>query len=344
MGVGNARLSATVTVKQTTRFNDDENKWLGSQLHRTMYGEDQIRIAARRGPYLFHPRSGLKLFHYFLQTMEETASSSKRARQPFYIWVKLGNSRAVEVDASNCRNVDALIKLVKIEIEELASVSRNLISIGWPSNGGGSTDFTPVHPALTMEDLANESRFESNDFEHPLLVQVSSSSSSASESPHHMVRLRKCREPKHVPQRSVSPQPIYGVSGRRKKLHDPERLQRWHKLNDILSKNCNRSVKRNSTAFSSVTWRDVDAILEPTHSNFLSPIKVPDAAFKVLWDYTSFASTSFELDVKESMAEQRLYFITPILVSVCNLFKGEARLNAHVDVYGYVLRDRKSVV
>ena len=47
---------------------------------------------------------------------------------------------------------------------------------------------------------------------------------------------------------------------------------------------------------------------------------------------------SFQLDVRDSLDEQRLHFVAPILVSVCNLFQGEVKMSADKDVSGCIFR------
>lgn len=234
----------------------------------------------------------------------------ERVRSPFHVWVKYIDGEAVKVDATDCRNVAGLKELAKTRLDLADPV--DLISLCWSSQDG-STVLAPTDPGVTMEELAKDSRFKSNSSTRPLIVQV--------------------RLPDTSPQRIRS-----GSRSTVQPPHDPHRVQRWGKLNDILWRNFNRSAKRNSVAFANVTWQEVSSILRPTETNFLTPMEIPEAAFKILSDYTSFAAMSFELNVHESEDEQRLHFVAPILLCVCNLFKGEVKISADVSVSGHILR------
>ena len=77
------------------------------------------------------------------------------------------------MDATDCRNVAELRRLVKREIGRLAAVDRDLIYLRIFSKAeDGSEVLTAVRPGLTMAELASQQNSFPNTASHPLVAQV----------------------------------------------------------------------------------------------------------------------------------------------------------------------------
>ena len=87
----------------------------------------------------------------------------------FFVWVKYADARAVEVDATACRNVDALIELVKKEIGRLVASSAAITLCLSSAADDGSVMLTALDPwaPVPVQQYANDGS------PVPLIVQVS---------------------------------------------------------------------------------------------------------------------------------------------------------------------------
>lgn len=88
-----------------------------------------------------------------------------------------------------------------------------------------------------------------------------------------------------------------------------------------------------SRAFSNITWNEVKNIYTPLLKRYEEDIKlIPEDIFDTLFSYLKLVSTCFsDLRGKEA---KRMYFISPIIVAVCNVFKGEVTIKVEEDLTG----------
>lgn len=110
----------------------------------------------------------------------------------------------------------------------------------------------------------------------------------------------------------------------------PSRKQRWMKLNQILQSNGN--MKNGSTGYSSVTWPQVKSIFNPSQYE-QKRRTIPLSSLKFLSKYLKYTSNSLGL-VTTGTEAMRLYFISPILICVCNLFKNELQISVEEHLVG----------
>jgi hypothetical protein len=107
----------------------------------------------------------------------------------------------------------------------------------------------------------------------------------------------------------------------------PERLKRWQLLNEILAKNKKaRSIAEGTTtAYSGVTWAEVEPVYLPILDYDLLPMKVNEEMLDSLYEYLTKATNLFGTVARAGCNEAKnLHFVAPILVHVCNLFDDDA--------------------
>jgi hypothetical protein len=112
---------------------------------------------------------------------------------------------------------------------------------------------------------------------------------------------------------------------------------RWYALNEVLMAKAKKMTKNehgdNSRAYSSVTWNEVKDIYAPILEQYEEVITpIPGDIFETLFSYLKLVSACFsDLRGKEA---KRMYFICPIVVAVCNVFKGEVKIKVEEDLTG----------
>jgi hypothetical protein len=122
------------------------------------------------------------------------------------------------------------------------------------------------------------------------------------------------------------------------------RQSRWDKLNACLEVNKIVHEQDNgktsiSTPLSSVKYDEVKAIFGPITRRYELDAKViPPGEFELLHKMISFSETAIGEIITGKEAAKRLYFISHILVMVCALFNGGARLKVDEDVCGKNVR------
>jgi hypothetical protein len=111
-----------------------------------------------------------------------------------------------------------------------------------------------------------------------------------------------------------------------------KRKQRWIKLNEILDRCAKKSKANGSTAYSYVTWKQVESVFTPL-KYVQAQRQMGDAQLNFLAQYLSFTTKCFGTITtgKEAM---RLHFIAPVLVCVCFLLKGDVKIVAEEDLVG----------
>lgn len=83
-----------------------------------------------------------------------------------YLWVKYLNTRAVEIDATSCRNVNGLIEMVKHKLGSLKDVPFENITLH------ASENQVALRPGLSLSQLSTQPGYTVNDDDHPLIVKV----------------------------------------------------------------------------------------------------------------------------------------------------------------------------
>ncbi len=115
-----------------------------------------------------------------------------------------------------------------------------------------------------------------------------------------------------------------------------KRRQRWTKLNEILEGNAKKSKTNDSTAYSYLTWNQVEPIFHPTN-NIQPQRAMDDVQLEFLAKYLSFATKSFG-SISSGKEAKRLHFIAPILVCVCTLFEGDVIIAVEEDLPGKFIK------
>jgi len=115
-----------------------------------------------------------------------------------------------------------------------------------------------------------------------------------------------------------------------------KRRQRWTKLNEILEGNAKKSKTNDSTAYSYLTWNQVEPIFHPTR-NVQPQRTMDDVQLDFLAKYLSFATKSFG-SISSGKEAKRLHFIAPILVCVCTLLEGDIVIAVEEDLPGNFIK------
>jgi hypothetical protein len=118
----------------------------------------------------------------------------------------------------------------------------------------------------------------------------------------------------------------------KKKEPNQKRKQRWIELNEILDGNAKKSKANGSTAYSYVTWSQVESVFAPL--NYVQATRtMDDTQLDFLKKYLSFTTKCFGA-ITTGKEAKRLHFIAPILVCVCFLLKGDVKIVAEEDLVG----------
>ncbi|KAL3806439.1 hypothetical protein ACHAXA_007048 [Cyclostephanos tholiformis] len=118
----------------------------------------------------------------------------------------------------------------------------------------------------------------------------------------------------------------------KKKEPNQKRKQRWIELNEILDGNAKKSKANGSTAYSYVTWSQVESVFAPL--NYVQAKRaMDDTQLDFLEKYLSFTTKCFGA-ITTGKEAKRLHFIAPILVCVCFLLKGDVKIVAEEDLVG----------
>jgi hypothetical protein len=103
-------------------------------------------------------------------------------------------------------------------------------------------------------------------------------------------------------------------------------------LNEILDGNAKKSKANGSTAYSYVTWRQVESVF--ALSKYVQPQRAMDnTQLDFLEKYLSFTTKCFGT-ITTGKEAKRLHFIAPILVCVCFLLEGDVNIVAEEDLVG----------
>ncbi len=167
----------------------------------------------------------------------------------------------------------------------------------------GHTEWQPLDPTLTLHGLGSK--------EDMLVVVVPPSSRNASSSS------------------GTGQSTTQSCSG---KEPDHQRIQRWDELNQILDGNLKKSKINDSTSYSSITWKQVESIFNPTR--YVQPQRaVDDTQIDFLAQYLSYTTQCFG-PITTGKEAKRLHFIAPVLVCVCFLLEGDVEIVAEEDLVG----------
>ena len=88
-----------------------------------------------------------------------------------FVWVKYQESQAVEIDATDCRNVDGLKRAVKNDLE-LSAPLQEITLCTTSTTEGGAVSRIELDPGLSMAELAALESFVPNSSTHPLVIQI----------------------------------------------------------------------------------------------------------------------------------------------------------------------------
>jgi hypothetical protein len=122
-----------------------------------------------------------------------------------------------------------------------------------------------------------------------------------------------------------------------KKAPDPNRKKRWDELNEIFDrKKKSAKATNDSTAYSSISWRDVKPLFAPSSYVQLQR-PVDDILLNFLAEYLSYATKCFG-PIHNGNEAMRVHFIAPILVCVCYLFKGDVEIVVEEDLVGQYVK------
>ena len=113
---------------------------------------------------------------------------------------------------------------------------------------------------------------------------------------------------------------------------NPKRKQRWIELNAVLEENAKKSKTNDSTAYSNVTWKQVESVFNPLKDP-LPRRDIDDAPLNFLAQYLSITTKCLGGIINGNEA-QRLHFIAPILICVCNLFNGDVDIVVEENLVG----------
>ncbi len=113
---------------------------------------------------------------------------------------------------------------------------------------------------------------------------------------------------------------------------NPKRKQRWIELNAVLERNAKKSKTSDSTAYSNITWNQVERVLNPLNDP-LPRRDIDDAPLNFLAQYLSITTKCFG-GITTGKEAKRLHFIAPILLCVCNLFNGDVDIVVEHDLVG----------
>jgi len=112
----------------------------------------------------------------------------------------------------------------------------------------------------------------------------------------------------------------------------PKRKQRWIELNKVLDQHAKKLKTTDSTAYSFVTWNQVNSIFNTT--KYVQERKgVDDDHLNFLAKYLSFATKCFA-DIGYGNEAKRLHLIAPVLICVCILFDGDVEIVVEEDLVG----------
>jgi hypothetical protein len=108
------------------------------------------------------------------------------------------------------------------------------------------------------------------------------------------------------------------------------RKQRWRELNQIIS--AKKAKNKDSTAYSYVTWTDVNLVFNPVAYEQKRQ-NIDDDKLSFLAKYISMTTKVFG-KISTGKEAKRLHFIAPILICVCALFDGQVGIVAEEDLVG----------
>ena len=117
-----------------------------------------------------------------------------------------------------------------------------------------------------------------------------------------------------------------------------KRKQRWIELNSVLERNAKKSKTSDSTAYSNVTWKQVESVFNPLKDP-LPRRDIDDAPLNFLAQYLSITTKCLGGIINGNEA-QRLHFIAPILICVCNLFNGDVNIVVEENFVGNFVKAR----
>jgi hypothetical protein len=111
-----------------------------------------------------------------------------------------------------------------------------------------------------------------------------------------------------------------------------KRKQRWIELNLVLERNAKKSNTIDSTAYSNITWNQVESLFNPLN-DLLPRRAIDNAPLNFLAQYLSITTKCFG-GISSGKEAQRLHFIAPILICVCNLFNGDVNIVVEENLVG----------
>lgn len=115
------------------------------------------------------------------------------------------------------------------------------------------------------------------------------------------------------------------------------RRKRWEQLNEILATTRPKKSKTNdSSTYSDVSWNQVSSVFRPTKYQQRGQT-IDNARLTALADYLSVTTKVFG-DIFTGKEAKRLYFIAPILITVCSVLKGDVSLVVEEDLKGTLVK------
>ena len=110
---------------------------------------------------------------------------------------------------------------------------------------------------------------------------------------------------------------------------------RWEQLNACIAKKAKLSRDGiNSSAYSSIKYADIQEIYDPLSSNYVQSIReIPETEIALLTQILEKTNDCVGRFTSGKEAK-RLLFISPILVIVCGLFRGDVQIAVEEDLIG----------
>lgn len=224
------------------------------------------------------------------------------------LFVRYLDTEPIEVDPTGCKTVASFIEKIKAKFGRKLE-SYELCDLTLYDHCRAKLKGDQNIPALIKSDDFI------NNYDHPLLI-------------------KDCDT-------------IQPTAKKPKKIHQSEdRKNRWEKLNVILrqaekaaaeKKKKRPIIVKKSSAYPSVKWNMISSLYEPIMEDYTQAVKeIPLDKMDLLHTYTKSLAKCLG-PVMRGKESQRLHFITPILVFVCDLFgpQDDVRIVIEEDLNGY---------
>ena len=106
-------------------------------------------------------------------------------------------------------------------------------------------------------------------------------------------------------------------------------------INEIIASRKKTRPGQETASYSTFTLAEINSIYDPITSIYVQPEKsIPEEDFQLLTQFLSRTSTCIEGSRIADKEAKLLYFISPILVVVCSLFKGDVQIKVEQNLNG----------